>query len=105
MTGEELARCDGREGRRACVSVNGKVYDVSASPYWQNGDHEGSHRAGSELTAELAMAPHVRSVIERFPVVGELVEEHHAPARKIPPLLLAVVGAVLLGLCLLLFFR
>jgi len=80
MTREELGRCDGREGRRACFAVNGKVYDVTGSPLWQNGDHKGAHQAGCDLTEELKSAPHVRSVIERFPVVGELEEEAPASA-------------------------
>jgi len=75
ITREELARFDGKEGRKAYVAVNGKVYDVSASPRWQRGDHEGAHRAGGDLTEELKAAPHVRSVVERFQVVAHLAQE------------------------------
>jgi len=75
MTLEQLATHDGREGRKAYVAVNGKVYDVSASPRWQGGDHEGAHRAGGDLTEELKSAPHVRSVVERFQVVAHLAQE------------------------------
>ena len=60
--------------------MNGTVYDVSASPRWQNGLHPPDHRAGQDLTAELAEAPHVRAVVERFPVVGTLEPEAPAPA-------------------------
>jgi len=76
---EQLAAFDGREGRKAYVAVSGKVYDVSASPRWQGGDHEGAHTAGADLTEELKAAPHVRAVVERFPVVGQLVELPVAP--------------------------
>lgn len=72
MTLEELSRCDGRDGRKACVAVNGKIYDVSTSPLWKEGNHQGLHQAGADLTEALQQAPHVRAVIERFPVVGEL---------------------------------
>jgi predicted heme/steroid binding protein len=74
MTKEELARFDGREGRKAYVAVNGKVFDVTASPYWQKGNHQNAHQAGADLSADLLKAPHVRSVIESFPVVAALEE-------------------------------
>ena len=82
MTRDELARHDGQEGRRALVAVSGKIYDLTGSPLWLGGDHEGNHRAGADLTAELAKAPHVRAVIERFPVVGQLESLSPVPARK-----------------------
>lgn len=74
MTKEELALFDGQQGRKAYVAVNGKVFDVTASPYWQEGNHQNAHRAGTDLSADLLSAPHVRSVIERFPVVAALTE-------------------------------
>ena len=78
MTREELGQFDGREGRRALIAVNGKVYDVTASARWPAGLHEGEHAAGRDLTEELLLAPHVRAVIERFPVVDELQESEPA---------------------------
>ncbi len=78
MTSEELASFDGREGRAAYVAVNNSIYDVSESSRWQNGNHEGVHQAGQDLTEALKAAPHVRAVIERFPVVGKLEK----PAEK-----------------------
>jgi len=41
MTKTELAKHDGRDGRPAYVAVNGTIYDGSASPLWQGGDHQG----------------------------------------------------------------
>lgn len=73
MTREELANFDGREGRKAYVAVNGKVFDVTASSYWREGNHQNAHQAGADLSADLLTAPHIRAVIERFPVVAELV--------------------------------
>lgn len=80
MTQEELARCDGREGRPAYAAVSGTIYDFSASPLWKGGLHQGSHQAGADLTEELKSAPHVRALIERFPVVGQL--EQPPPKKK-----------------------
>jgi predicted heme/steroid binding protein len=80
MTREELARYDGREGRPAYVAVAGTIYDFSSSPLWKAGQHQGPHQAGVDLTEELKTAPHVRALIERFPVVGRL--EEPAPRKK-----------------------
>ena len=75
MNVTELARNDGRDGRRAYIAVNGTIYDVTDSPHWAGGAHPPDHHAGQDLTEELAKAPHVRTVVERFPVVGTLEEE------------------------------
>ena len=79
MTTAELAKHDGRDGRPAYIAVNGTIYDVTESPRWQNGLHPPDHQAGQDLTEELATAPHVRAVVERFPVVGTL--EPEAPTQ------------------------
>jgi len=72
MTKEELAKFDGQNDSPIYVAVNDVIYDLSASSYWANGNHVDTHRAGQDLTEELKSAPHVRSVVERFPVVGKL---------------------------------
>lgn len=79
MTLEELNYFDGREGRKAYVAVSGKVYDLTESPMWQEGNHQQMHQAGCDLTEELQGAPHIRSVVDRFPVVGSL--EMPEPAK------------------------
>lgn len=96
MTTRELAEYDGRDGRAAYVAVSGVIYDVSASPLWKDGDHEGAHQAGHDLTEELKSAPHVRSVVERFPVVGRLSEEPPAQARPggLPLLSILIIAFV-----------
>lgn len=97
MTFEELSRCDGRDGRKACVAINGKIYDVSASPLWAEGNHQELHQAGQDLTADLMQAPHVRAVIERFPVVGE-VTPSAAPSAGGGMKYLFIFGAVITAL-------
>lgn len=82
MTAEELAKNDGQEGRPAYVAVGGLIYDVSASSRWGQGNHEGVHQAGRNLTKELKSAPHVRTVVECFPVVGRLEETAPTPKKK-----------------------
>jgi len=75
FTGAELRYYDGKEGRPAYVAFGGKVYDVSSSFLWKGGCHQVLHSAGEDLTEALRKAPHGVELLERFPVVGELVEE------------------------------
>jgi len=73
MTPEQLALCDGLEGRPACIAFRGKIYDASDSPLWPGGQHMGRHLAGGDLTADLGQAPHGEEQLERLPVVGSLL--------------------------------
>lgn len=72
FTLEELKGFDGRDGRPAYVAFDGVVYDVTESAMWNDGDHEGMHQAGADLTGEHADAPHDVYVTD-FPEVGTLV--------------------------------
>ncbi len=75
MTLGELKRFDGRNGAKAYVAYKGKVYDVTQSPLWKEGEHEGIHRAGEDLTSMLAAAPHGEEVFKKYEVVASLEEE------------------------------
>jgi predicted heme/steroid binding protein len=68
----DLAGYDGRDGKPAYVAFDGIVYDVTESSMWSEGDHEGMHQAGADLTAEMADAPH-DLLITDFPEVGKIV--------------------------------
>jgi predicted heme/steroid binding protein len=72
FTLEELAKFDGKEGRPAYIAYKGKVYDVSESWMWEDGDHQGLHEAGKDLTQDMEDAPHEDDNLSEFPVVGEL---------------------------------
>jgi predicted heme/steroid binding protein len=72
FTLDELASFDGKEGRRAYVAYETIVYDVTDSAMWGDGDHEGMHDAGTDLTAAHEDAPHDVHVTD-FPEVGRLV--------------------------------
>lgn len=72
FTAEELAQNNGQDGKPAYVAYQGKVYDMSDSPMWEDGDHEGMHFAGADLTADQDDAPHDVHVTD-FPLVGTLV--------------------------------
>ena len=74
FTRQELLAYDGKNGMPSLVASHGKVYDVSPSYHWRRGRHWAQHRAGADLTAELAEAPHGPDMLDRFPVVGILVD-------------------------------
>jgi predicted heme/steroid binding protein len=73
FTLEELAKYDGRNGKPAYIAYKGKVYDVTDSSFWLDGDHLGAHQAGKDLTAELEIAPHGPENLDRVKLVGALV--------------------------------
>lgn len=70
----ELAKFNGSAGKPVYVAYKGKVYDLSESDLWADGDHQGMHEAGADLTEEIESAPHDPDELFNFPVVGELVE-------------------------------
>ena len=73
ITQQELVQNDGKNGKPAWVAYQGKVYDVTDSSFWIEGDHLGSHNAGKDLTDELELAPHGIDNLSRVKLVGELV--------------------------------
>jgi predicted heme/steroid binding protein len=72
FTSEDLKAYDGQEGRPAYVAFEGIVYDVTESSMWGDGDHEGMHSAGADLTSAHDDAPHDVH-IKDFPEVGRLI--------------------------------
>ena len=79
MTPGELAAASGADGAPVYIAFRGKVYDVSGSGLWADGDHMGQHRAGHDLSDEFPDAPHGEEVFARYPQVGVLKEEAAAP--------------------------
>jgi predicted heme/steroid binding protein len=72
FTEEELALYNGRNGKPAYIAYKGKVYDVSTSFLWKDGNHQVLHEAGADLTVAMEQAPHGEEALERFPVIGIL---------------------------------
>lgn len=72
FTAEELQKYDGKNGQPAYVAYKGTVYDITESSMWSDGEHEGMHFAGHDLTEEQDDAPHDIYVTD-FPEVGKLV--------------------------------
>jgi predicted heme/steroid binding protein len=73
FTLKELEEYDGKGGKPAYVACKGRVYDVSESSLWTDGDHLGTHQAGKDLTEDIELAPHGDEVLERAKLVGVLV--------------------------------
>jgi predicted heme/steroid binding protein len=74
LTMDELAQFDGKEGRKAYLCYSGNIYDVTASPMWDKGEHLGKHHAGFDLTDALKTAPHEEERVLQMPLVGKIVE-------------------------------
>lgn len=72
VTRQELESNNGKNGKPAWFAYQGKVYDVSQSSFWLDGQHMGMHDAGKDLTEELDMAPHNVENFDRVKFVGEL---------------------------------
>jgi predicted heme/steroid binding protein len=72
FTAEQLTEFDGTDGKPAYVAYKGVVYDVSESAMWGEGDHEGMHQAGADMTVDHEDAPHDVYVTD-FPEVGRLI--------------------------------
>jgi predicted heme/steroid binding protein len=69
FTPETLAQFDGLAGRKAYFAYEGKVYDVTESALWKEGQHYGL-KAGVDLTGKLDGAPHGTEVFSRVPLMG-----------------------------------
>ena len=87
MTLGELAHFNGKEGAPAYIGYKGRIYDVSASKKWKNGEHMRKVKAGEDLTAMISQAPHGEEKILAMPEVGRLLEDTQkqtvAPQAKV----------------------
>jgi predicted heme/steroid binding protein/uncharacterized membrane protein len=72
FTVTELAEFNGTAGKPVYLAFQGKIIDVSASPFWKGGHHMATHQAGHDLAEEIGSAPHGPEVLEKFPQVGVL---------------------------------
>jgi len=73
---EELNQYNGKNGAPAYIAYQGKVYDLSDSFLWKDGDHQVLHTAGIDLTDAIEQAPHGADVLQKFPIVGTLTHKY-----------------------------
>ena len=81
LTREQLSYFDGKEGRPAFIGYKGKIYDVTVSVFWYNGNHVMQHVAGMDLTMAMSLAPHANTVLNGFIVVGDLIKDSKTKAH------------------------
>ena len=72
FTSKELEEYNGKNGKPAYIAYKRKVYEVSTSDLWRDGEHMGLHEAGKDITEELELAPHREEVLERVRLAGTL---------------------------------
>jgi predicted heme/steroid binding protein len=81
FTLEDLSQYDGSEKRPAYIAYKGKIYDVSSSKLWVEGNHVRKHLAGNDLTEALKTAPHGEEKILPMPQVGEFISSETKPQK------------------------
>ncbi|MFP4078850.1 MAG: cytochrome b5 domain-containing protein [Candidatus Izemoplasmataceae bacterium] len=75
FTLDELSEYDGKDGNDAYAAVDGYVYDMTDSSYWNEGNHQNRVEAGQDLTDEIDMdSPHGREALDNVPKIGILVD-------------------------------
>jgi predicted heme/steroid binding protein len=74
ITIKELEKYNGKNGNPTYVAYQGKVYDLSQSSLWSNGEHMSMHQAGKDVTEEVELAHHGEVLKrEKVKLVGKLV--------------------------------
>lgn len=82
LTADELAACDGKEGRPAYFAFDGTIYDATGSRVWKDGVHMGRHQAGTDLTEALKLAPHGAEKMVGRREVGKLLSGSKRPLHE-----------------------
>jgi predicted heme/steroid binding protein len=74
LTLEQLAQYDGKNGNKAYIAVEGKIYDVTNVTQWKGGEHNG-YTAGKDLTEEIkSVSPHGLTPIKGLTPIGVLID-------------------------------
>jgi len=84
FTLEDLCRFDGSEKRPTYIAYKGKIYDVTSSKLWVEGNHVRKHLAGNDLTEALRLAPHDEDKILGMPLIGELITSETRAQKPLP---------------------
>jgi predicted heme/steroid binding protein/uncharacterized membrane protein len=92
FTLEEVADCNGQDGKPTYIVHRGRIIDVSTSKLWKDGLHMRRHHAGADLSTEIQAAPHGLEVLDRYPQVGVLKTPVDASTRSIPSGLAALLS-------------
>ena len=82
FTREELRRYDGKGGNPQYLAFKGKVYDLTKSELWVDGEHMSQHTLFENLEETIRGAPHGEETLQKFPVVGRVEEAPIKPEEK-----------------------
>ncbi len=82
MKEDELKKYNGKNGEKAYVAYQGKIYDVTDSSFWKDGEHQDMHIAGSDLTSSMESAPHKEEVFASFKVVDTLEKSPQKSSKE-----------------------
>ena len=76
LNSEQLAEFNGKDGNKAYIAVDGKIYDVTDVEPWAGGVHAGGQfEAGSDYSDEIVSAsPHGLTPLEDLDPIGNLVD-------------------------------
>lgn len=66
MSATQLKAFDGKNGHKAYVALNGKVYDVTNIDEWKNGKHYKGMVAGTDLTPYISKSPHGPQIVDQL---------------------------------------
>ena len=72
FTMTELSSYNGKSGKPSYIGFKGKVYDVTESSQWLEGDHLG-HEAGQDLTDAMDIAPEIIFFETEFSTVSHYI--------------------------------
>jgi arsenite oxidase small subunit len=79
FTREELRKYDGKGGNPQYLAFKGKVYDLTKSELWVDGEHMSQHNLFENLEETIHSAPHGEETLQKFQIVGRVAEE--VPAK------------------------
>ncbi len=71
----ELANANGQNGQKCYVALDGHVYEIKNSIYWENGQHKpsgGQAYCGRDLSNIISKSPHGKTILSRMTPVGPL---------------------------------
>ena len=72
FTLSELSQYNGKDGMKAYVTVDNKIYDVS--DVWESGEHNG-YSAGTDISDFIDSAPHGDSVLQNLDYIGNIISD------------------------------
>lgn len=74
ITLQQLSAKNGKNGQECWVAVDSKVYNLTDSSKWSNGEHTTTSgvECGNDLSEKIKQSPHGKSTLSKYPIVGSL---------------------------------